>query len=157
MSTPQQPELARSRKQPHQDPDAVASLVEGRSMPASEGRTGPVPPENQPGHRPPHDQDQPDLDAFAARLGVAGDSAGEAGAGGQDGGPAATGLGVGAPGAVERGAASAPGPAAAPSTGGGAARLAPVGRAAVGAGVAALAAIGLRRARRRRTGRGRAT
>ncbi|MDQ6725505.1 MAG: hypothetical protein M3066_04980 [Actinomycetota bacterium] len=32
---------------------------------------GPVPPDNQPGHHPPHEQDKPDLKAFAARLGTA--------------------------------------------------------------------------------------
>lgn len=70
MSNPQQPELARSRKTPAQDQDAVASIVDGQPTPTTEGRTGPVPPENQPGHRPAEDQDKPDLDAFAARLGV---------------------------------------------------------------------------------------
>ena len=29
-----------------------------------------APPENQPGHHPPKEQDKPDLDAFAARLGT---------------------------------------------------------------------------------------
>lgn len=29
-----------------------------------------VPPENQPGHHPPEEQDKPDLDAFAAKLGT---------------------------------------------------------------------------------------
>ncbi|MCA1693179.1 MAG: hypothetical protein ABR540_20355 [Acidimicrobiales bacterium] len=32
--------------------------------------TGPVPPENQAGHHPEREQDKPDLDAFAARLGI---------------------------------------------------------------------------------------
>ena len=31
---------------------------------------GPVPEENQPGHHPPREQDRPDLDAMAARLGA---------------------------------------------------------------------------------------
>ena len=31
---------------------------------------GPVPEDNQPGHHPPHEQDRPDLDAMAARLGT---------------------------------------------------------------------------------------
>jgi cobalamin biosynthesis Mg chelatase CobN len=31
---------------------------------------GPVPAENQPGHHPAKEQDRPDLDAFAERLGV---------------------------------------------------------------------------------------
>ena len=34
------------------------------------GETGPIPAENQPGHHPPKEQDKPDLDAFAARLGT---------------------------------------------------------------------------------------
>ena len=34
------------------------------------GETGQVPPENQPGHHPPKEQDKPDLDAFAAKLGT---------------------------------------------------------------------------------------
>ena len=70
MSNPQQPELARSRKTPAQDQDAVASVVEGRSTPTTEGRTGPVPAENQPGHHPDKEQDKPDLADFAAKLGV---------------------------------------------------------------------------------------
>ncbi|HEX6597361.1 MAG TPA: hypothetical protein VF045_10520 [Acidimicrobiales bacterium] len=70
MSNPQQPELARSRKTPAQDPDAVASIVEGRQTPPTEGRTGPVPAANQPGQHPETEQDKPDLDAFAAKLGV---------------------------------------------------------------------------------------
>lgn len=78
MSNPQQPELARSRKTPHQDQDAVATVVEGRSTPSTEGRTGPVPAENQPGHHPAQEQDKPDLDAFAARLGVTDEPAEEA-------------------------------------------------------------------------------
>jgi len=32
------------------------------------GESGPVPEENLPGHHPEHEQDQPDLDAFAARF-----------------------------------------------------------------------------------------
>lgn len=32
---------------------------------------GPVPADNQPGHHPSKEQDKPDLDAFARRLGVA--------------------------------------------------------------------------------------
>lgn len=70
MSNPQQPELARSRKTPSQDQDAVAAVVDGQSAPSTEGRTGPVPADNRPGHRPEKDQDKPDLDDFAAKLGV---------------------------------------------------------------------------------------
>lgn len=32
------------------------------------GTTGPVPEANSPGHHPEHDQDRPDLDAFAERF-----------------------------------------------------------------------------------------
>ena len=42
---------------------------------------GPVPPDNQPGHHPRQEQDTPDLDAFATRLGVVPD------ADGRDSGP----------------------------------------------------------------------
>ena len=37
---------------------------------------GPVPEDNQPGHHPEHEQDQPDLDAFARRLSIAPEPAG---------------------------------------------------------------------------------
>jgi len=70
MSNPQQPELARSRKTPSQDQDAVAGVVEGQRQPGTEGPSGPVPPDNQPGHHPAEEQDKPDLEAFAARLGI---------------------------------------------------------------------------------------
>lgn len=70
MSNPQQPELARSRKTPAQDQDAVAGVLEGQDRPGTSGPAGPVPEDNQPGHHPAHEQDKPDLDAFAARLGV---------------------------------------------------------------------------------------
>jgi hypothetical protein len=70
MSNPQQPELARSRKTPAQDQDAVAGVLEGQDRPSTSGPAGPIPEDNQPGHHPVHEQDKPDLDAFAARLGV---------------------------------------------------------------------------------------
>jgi hypothetical protein len=70
MSNPQQPELARSRKTPAQDPDSVAGVLEGQAQPATGGPSGPIPADNQPGHHPAREQDKPDLDAFAERLGV---------------------------------------------------------------------------------------
>jgi hypothetical protein len=70
MSNPQQPELARSRKTPAQDQDAVAGVVEGQRQPGAEGPTGPVPADNQPGHHPPKEQDKPDLESFAERMGI---------------------------------------------------------------------------------------
>lgn len=69
MARPQQPELARSAKT-DLDPDHVETGLQGQKAPVAGGETGPVPPENQPGHRPPKEQDKPDLDAFAARLGT---------------------------------------------------------------------------------------
>lgn len=61
MSNPQQPELARSRKTPHQDQDAVAAVVEGQRGTGADAPRGPVPPENQPGHHPEQEQDKPDV------------------------------------------------------------------------------------------------
>src|SRR2546421_12787979 len=69
MSRPQQPELARSAKT-DLDPDHVETGLQGQRKPTTGGETGPVPAENQPGHHPPEEQDKPDLDAFAARLGA---------------------------------------------------------------------------------------
>ena len=69
MGRPQQPELARSAKT-DLDPDHVETGLQGQKRPSSGGETGPIPPENQPGHHPPEEQDKPDLDAFAARLGT---------------------------------------------------------------------------------------
>jgi hypothetical protein len=70
MSNPQQPELARSRKTPAQDPDAVANVLDGQRDIGADAPRGPVPPENQAGHHPAEEQDQPDLDKFAAKLGT---------------------------------------------------------------------------------------
>ncbi|MDX6410078.1 MAG: hypothetical protein QOE13_3149 [Gaiellaceae bacterium] len=69
MARPQQPELARSGKTDI-DPDHVETGLEGLPAPVTGGETGPVPPDNQPGHHPPKEQDKPDLDAFAAKLGT---------------------------------------------------------------------------------------
>lgn len=70
MSNPQQPELARSRKTPAQDQDAVAGVLDGQREIGAAAPRGPVPPENQPGHHPNEDQDKPDLSAFAEKLGT---------------------------------------------------------------------------------------
>ena len=69
MARPQTPELARSAKTDI-DPDHVETGLQGQPTPKSGGETGPVPPDNQPGHHPAKEQDKPDLDAFAARLGT---------------------------------------------------------------------------------------
>jgi hypothetical protein len=69
MARPQQPELARSAKTDI-DPRHVETGLQGQPTPAPGGETGPIPPDNQPGHHPPKEQDKPDLDAFAAKLGT---------------------------------------------------------------------------------------
>src|SRR5581483_10280056 len=69
MARPQQPELARSAKTDI-DPRHVETGLQGQPTPATGGETGPIPPDNQPGHHPAKEQDKPDLDAFAARLGT---------------------------------------------------------------------------------------
>lgn len=78
MSRPQQPEIARSGRT-DVDPDHAAESLDAKRTPRSKGRTGPVPPENQPGHHPPDEQDRPDLDAFAARLTAEENTSAEAG------------------------------------------------------------------------------
>jgi hypothetical protein len=70
MSNPQQPELARSRKTPAQDADAVAGVLDGQRDIGADAPRGPVPAENQPGHHPADEQDKPPLDKFAAKLGT---------------------------------------------------------------------------------------
>lgn len=69
MKPKQRPEVGRSG---HTDlnPDHTAEVLDGRDPPSSSGETGPVPADNQPGHRPETDQDRPDPDAMADRLGV---------------------------------------------------------------------------------------
>ena len=70
MARPPQPELARSAKT-DLDPDHVDTGLPGRPPPSTGGETGPIPVDNQPGHHPAKEQDKPDLDAFAAKLGTA--------------------------------------------------------------------------------------
>ena len=69
MARPQQPELARSAKT-DLDPQHVETGLQGQKQPGAGGKTGPVPPDNQPGHHPAEEQDKPDPDAFAAKLGT---------------------------------------------------------------------------------------
>jgi hypothetical protein len=79
MSTPQ-PEIHRSDVGAS-DPSPAKLHAEPHDR-GDEGGFGPVPEANRAGHRPKHDQDKPDLDAFAARLGVIPtDDAQDAGAG----------------------------------------------------------------------------
>ena len=72
MSNPQQPELARSRTTPDQDAAAASGVLDGQRDIGADAPRGPVPPENQPGHHPPEEQDKPPLDKFAAKLGTMG-------------------------------------------------------------------------------------
>jgi hypothetical protein len=58
MSTPQQPELARSGHTPA-DPDHAQELADPTT--ARDTAAGPVPDENRPGHHPDHDQDKPNV------------------------------------------------------------------------------------------------
>jgi hypothetical protein len=67
--SPQQPEIGRSG---HTDlnPDHSTEVLEAHGRPASKGHVGHVPPDNQPGHHPEHEQNQPDPAAVAERLGI---------------------------------------------------------------------------------------
>ncbi len=73
MAKPQQAELRRSGKVPALDPDATETRLTGEDRPGTTGKTGPVPEEQRPGHHPDEEQDKPDLDKFAARLGIVSD------------------------------------------------------------------------------------
>ena len=67
MARPQQEELSRSGHnalEPEGPPPGTPGPDSG------EGRPGLVPEANRPGHHPDHDQDKPDLDDFAERLGI---------------------------------------------------------------------------------------
>ena len=68
MARPQQPDVARSGHGAL-EPDAPPPDRPGPPSPASRPG-GPVPEANRPGHHPAHEQDQPDLDELAERLGV---------------------------------------------------------------------------------------
>ena len=70
MPNPQQPELRRSGFVPALDPDATESRLSGEERPSNKSSIGGVPEDQQPGHHPDTEQDKPDLDDFAARLGI---------------------------------------------------------------------------------------
>ncbi|MGY6499756.1 MAG: hypothetical protein ACXIVQ_02490 [Acidimicrobiales bacterium] len=70
MGRPQDSRLQRSGNTPL-DPDHLETEISTHPhAPRDEPGGGPVPVENRPGHHPTEDQDKPDLDAFAERLGV---------------------------------------------------------------------------------------
>ena len=56
MTKPQQPEIRRSERG-ETDQDGRRLSREQRSTPTNEGRTGPVPPDNESGHHPEREQD----------------------------------------------------------------------------------------------------
>lgn len=64
---PQQQELARSQHTPL-DPSERARQSEQAGSPAEEDSPDAVPEENEPGHRPEHEQDKPDPERFRQRL-----------------------------------------------------------------------------------------
>lgn len=59
MPKPQQPELRR-HDLGSTSHDATEIRARNAEHPEEEGHVGTVPPENQPGHRPEHDQDKPE-------------------------------------------------------------------------------------------------
>ncbi len=48
----------------------MATVIDGQGVPQADEPRGPVPPDNQPGHHPVEEQDKPDLNAFAQKLGT---------------------------------------------------------------------------------------
>jgi hypothetical protein len=70
MGRPQDNRLQRSGNTPL-DPNYIETEVQTQPhAPRDEPGGGPIPPEQQPGHHPGVDQDKPDLDAFAEKLGI---------------------------------------------------------------------------------------
>lgn len=84
---PQQPEIGRSGRT-FVNQDHAEDVLDVEQAPEPKGRTGRVPDANTPGHHPGHEQDKPDLDAFAERFGVHGPGEGAGDDGGGDVTPA---------------------------------------------------------------------
>lgn len=70
MAKPQQAELRRSGKVPALDPDASVAKLSAQDTPGTSGSEGSIPEDQRPGHHPEHEQDKPDMDKFAERLGI---------------------------------------------------------------------------------------
>lgn len=70
MPNPQSPAVRRSEQVPSLNPDATETARSADRPEAPTPSPGPVPEEQQPGHHPDHEQDKPDPEAFAERLGV---------------------------------------------------------------------------------------
>jgi hypothetical protein len=73
MTSPQQPELRRSGRSAV-DPKADKAHADAKPHDLQQ-HSGAVPPDNQPGHHPDHEQDQPDVAEMAAKLGIESDDA----------------------------------------------------------------------------------
>ena len=73
MAKPQQAELRRSGKVPALDPDASVAKLSAQDTPSVSGPDGTIPEDQRPGHHPDQEQDKPDLDKVAARLGIVSD------------------------------------------------------------------------------------
>lgn len=67
MVKPQQPELRRSEYGATSE-DAIKGFLTAQDEPVEDGNSGPVPADNQPGHHPEVEQDQPSGDDFVARA-----------------------------------------------------------------------------------------
>jgi hypothetical protein len=70
MAKPQQAELRRSGKVPALDPDASVAKLSAQDTPTKSRSKGEIPEDQRPGHHPDHEQDKPDMDKFAERLGI---------------------------------------------------------------------------------------
>ena len=70
MAKPQQAELRRSGKVPALDPDASVAKLSAQDAPTTSKTEGDIPEDQRPGHHPEHEQDKPDMDKFAERLGI---------------------------------------------------------------------------------------
>lgn len=70
MAKPQQAELRRSGKVPALDPDASVAKLSAQDVPSTSGHDGTIPVDQRPGHHPDQEQDKPDMNKFAERLGI---------------------------------------------------------------------------------------
>ncbi|HSP03927.1 MAG TPA: hypothetical protein VLR27_10520 [Acidimicrobiales bacterium] len=70
MAKPQQAELRRSGKVPALDPDASVAKLSAQDTPGTSSSEGSIPEDQRPGHHPDQEQDKPDMDKFAERLGI---------------------------------------------------------------------------------------
>lgn len=76
MSNPQSPAVRRSERVPALNPDATETVLSAERRESPTAPTAPIPEDQRPGHHPDHEQDKPDGDAFAERLGMGPDHGG---------------------------------------------------------------------------------